>query len=566
MPDEIWFFTILVITLYGISVSKLPSRPLIRPLKSFKMAVDCILLITAVMTAIWFSPLYDSPWKDYGYDIADYKSIHPSFGTMADFDTLVAECHRRGLKVMMDAVFNHTSNQHAWFKEAIADRDSPYRDYYIIREGKLSKDGELMPPTNWTSSFTGSAWQRIGDTDEFYLHLFAPEQPDLNWENPDVRAEAVSILRFWLEKGVDGFRFDVFNMYSKVYPLKDDKSLLNFQKGTKYYVDGPKMHEYLKEMYDKALSYFDTYTVGESYIPDEEQALKYISQESGELDTIFDFEHFESDSRLKFLQIPFDLRRFKKGVIGPQLRFYGRGWNTLVLENHDNARSVSRFGINTRFWRYEAATLLALVTFMGWGTPFIYQGEEIGMTNSKFSGIDELRDPASHIVYDMLTGKYHVPGKAVFNLIRKGVRDHARTPMQWDDSVNAGFNRGAETWQSVNPEYKDINVKADLASKKSIYRFYQELFRIRQAEPVLLYGETIEYEPDSRRLVIYSRRYNGRRLLIIGNFCEKPSICRIPEDFIPDELDVRLSNYTRQTVRRELALRPYEAMLLEEKQ
>ena len=249
-------------------------------------------------TAIWFSPLYDSPWKDYGYDIADYRKIHPAFGTMEDFERLIAECHRRGLRVMMDAVFNHTSDQHAWFKAALADKDSPYRDYYMIREGRRDKEGELMPPTNWTSSFTGPAWERIEGTDEYYLHLFAPEQPDLNWENPKVREEMADVLRFWLEKGVDGFRFDVFNMISKVYPLRDDKNPLHFQKGTPFYVDGPRMHEFLQELNDRALSFYDTYTVGESYVPDEEHAHRYINEESGELDTIFDFEHLTSDNML----------------------------------------------------------------------------------------------------------------------------------------------------------------------------------------------------------------------------------------------------------------------------
>jgi oligo-1,6-glucosidase len=263
----------------------------------------------------------------------------------------MAECGRRGILVIMDMVLNHTSDQHPWFKEALADRNSPYRDYYIIREGKR-KGRKLLPPTNWTSSFTGSAWQRIEGTDEFYLHLFAPEQPDLNWENPAVRDEVISILKFWLDKGVSGFRFDVFNMYSKVYPLKDDRNPARFQKGTPYFVDGPRMHEFLREMNERALSLYDSYTVGESYIPDPEHASKYISEESGELDTIFDFEHLNSDNNLKFMPKAFDLRVFKKGLIEPQLRHHGSGWNTLVLENHDNPRSVSRFGINTRKYRY----------------------------------------------------------------------------------------------------------------------------------------------------------------------------------------------------------------------
>lgn len=518
-------------------------------------------------TAIWFSPLYASPWKDCGYDISDYRAIHPAFGTMDDFDRLVEECHSRGLKVIMDMVLNHTSDQHEWFKAALADKESPYRDYYIIREGRRSgKNGrKLLPPTNWTSSFTGSAWQRIGNTDEFYMHLFAPEQPDLNWENPAVRDEIIDILKFWLDKGVDGYRFDVFNMYSKVYPMEDDTSKLSFQKGTKYFVDGPRMHEFLKEMNDRALSLYDCFTVGESYIPDEEHAFRYIHEESGELDTIFDFEHLDSDNKLKFIQMPFSLRKFKKGLLEPQIRYHGEGWNTLVLENHDNARSVSRFGIDTKPWRYEAATFLAMITFLGWGTPFIYQGEEIGMTNSDFRSVDELKDPVSHFVYDMVTEQYHVPGKIAFRLIRNGVRDHARTPMQWDGSVNAGFNTGAEPWQCINPDYKAINVKADLESKNSIYRFYQRLLLIRKSEQALIYGQTIEYDPDNNKLITYSRTYEGRRFLIVGNFTGKTAVFNIPSDFRPDELEVLLSNYSHHTISDEMILRPYEAILFEER-
>ena len=516
------------------------------------------------VTAIWFSPLYASPWKDYGYDISDYKAIHPSFGTMEDFDRLMDECHTRGIRVIMDMVLNHTSDQHQWFKEAIADRNSPYRDYYIIREGKR-KGRKLLPPTNWTSSFTGSAWQRIGSTDEFYLHLFAPEQPDLNWENPAVRDEIIDILKFWLDKGVDGFRFDVFNMYSKVYPLRDDKRKIEFQKGVQYFVDGPRMHEFLKEMNDRALSLYDTFTVGESYIPDPEHAHRYIHEESGELDTIFDFDHLNADNVLKFMPKPFSLKRFKSGLFYPQIRYYGSGWNTLVLENHDCPRSVSRFGIRTDLRRYEAATFLAMVTFLGWGTPFIYQGEEIGMTNTDFRSMDELKDPVSHFVYDMVTKQYHMPASAAFRFILHGARDHARTPMQWDGSVNAGFNDGAEPWQCVNPAYKDINVEKDLRSVKSIYRFYQKLLALKKSVPALIYGETVEYDPDNRKIIAYSRSYQGKRYLVVGNFSGKTAKASIPADFEICDLSIALGNYDHNRIARELVLSPYEAILFEEK-
>ena len=517
-------------------------------------------------TAIWFSPLYASPWKDYGYDISDYKAIHPAFGTMEDFDELIRECHARGLRVMMDAVFNHTSNEHAWFKAALADKTSPYRDYYIIRKGKKDKEGKLIPPTNWTSSFTGPAWERIEGTDEYYLHLFAPEQPDLNWENPKVREEMAGILRFWLEKGVDGFRFDVFNMISKVYPFKDDKNPLHFQKGVQYYVDGPRMHEFLKELNDKALSLYDTYTVGESYTPDEEHAYRYINEESGELDTIFHFEHLAADNifGLKMIPKPFNLRQFKRGLIDTQLRYHGSGWNTLVLENHDQARCVSRFGIKKKY-RYEAATFLAMITYLGWGTPFIYQGQEIGMTNTDFKSRGEMKDPVTHFIFDLAKG-LHVPDSVSFRMMKGAARDNARTPMQWDASVNAGFNKGAEPWQCVNPDYKKINVSADLASDKSIYRFYHKLLALRKSEDTLIYGNTIEYYPDDRQVITYSRCYGDKRFLIVGNFSGVRADFIMPSDFELDELSIRMTNLGRSDaeIAEVLHLEPYEAILFEE--
>ena len=516
-------------------------------------------------TAIWFSPLYASPWKDYGYDISDYRAIHPAFGTMEDFDRLMDECKKRGLRVIMDMVLNHTSDRHAWFREALRDPKSKYRDYYIIRPGRR-KGKRLLPPTNWVSCFTGSAWARIEGTDDFYLHLFAPEQPDLNWENPAVRDEIVDIMRFWLEKGVAGFRFDVFNLYSKVWPLRDDKSLFRMQKGSGFFVDGPRMHEFLRELNTRALSDFDTYTVGESYLPDPEHAFRYIRRESGELDSIFDFEHLTCDNLfgLKFIPKPFSLLRFKLGLLGPQMRYFAKGWNTLVLENHDNPRSVSRFGIDTKRFRYEAATFLALVTFMGWGTPFIYQGEELGMTNADFTSIDQMKDPVSHFVFDTMTKTFPLPRGLAFRFIRYGARDHARTPMQWDDSANAGFNAGAEPWQCLNGDYREINAARDLRSDRSVYRFYQRLFAYRREQPLAIHGETRLHLPKSRRMLVYSREQDGKRLLVAGNFSGKTHTLRLPLSFRPDRLRIALSNYDGQTPAHEMQLRPYEAIVFEE--
>lgn len=514
------------------------------------------------VTAIWFSPLYKSPDYDYGYDISDYRDIDEKFGTMADFDRLMEECHKRDLKVIMDMVINHTSIEHRWFKEAISSPDSPYRDYYIIRKGKMVK-GKLLPPSNWASTFTGSAWERIGDTDEFYLHLFCREQADLNWENPKVRDEIIDILNFWLDKGVDGFRFDVFNMFSKVYPIRDDDDKKTSQKGSQYFIDGPRIHEFLKELNERSLSKYDSYTVGESYRPSPENARAYVKKENHELDTIFDFAHLESDNigGLKFFKKPFNLPQFKKGLFDPQRDNYKDGWNTLVLENHDNPRSVSRFSIDTKHYRYEAATMLATVTYMGFGIPYIYMGQEIGMVNCDFRNIDEMKDPVSHFVYDLMHG-YGMPGKLAFSFIRYGARDHARVPMAWDDSLNGGFNKGKQPWQCVNPAYKDINVAKDLSSGKSIYRFYQKLLEIKKNDPVAIYGETKEYDHDNRKIVAYSREYEGRKLFIIANFSKKETAYQPDPQFIKGK--VLLNNY--DDLKRDetkVSLKPYQAIVME---
>ena len=512
-------------------------------------------------TAIWFSPLYKSPDYDYGYDISDYKAIDEKFGTMEDFDRLLEECHKRGLKVIMDMVINHTSTEHPWFREAVSSPDSPYRDYYIIRKGKI-ENGSLLPPSNWESTFTGSAWERIGDSDEFYLHLFFKEQADLNWENPEVRKEIVDILNFWLDKGVDGFRFDVFNMFSKVYPIRDDDSKDSFQKGAPYYVDGPRMHEFLKELNEKSFSFYDILTVGESFHPSAEDAREYVRESNGELDAIFSFGHLDSDNigGKKFFPKPFDLRQFKKGLFDPQRAAYGEGWNTLVLENHDNPRSVNRFSIDVKRYRYEAATMLATVMYMGFGTPFIYMGQEVGLTNCDFQNIDEMKDPVSHFVYELMTG-YGMPKWLAFRFIKYGARDHSRVPIAWDDSVGGGFNKGHEPWQCLNPLYSEINVAKDLESQKSVYRFYQKLLRLRKKHEECLWGETREYDHESRRIIAYSRMYRGKRLFICANFSKHTTIYKLPEDVKNNK--IILNNYEALGRNgRKVRLRPYQAVVL----
>ena len=521
-------------------------------------------------TAIWFSPLYKSPDYDYGYDVSDYKAIDEKFGTMEEFDRLVRECHRRDLKVIMDMVINHTSTEHSWFKEAISSPGSPYRDYYIIRKGRI-EGANVIPPSNWESTFTGSAWERIGDSDDFYLHLFCKEQADLNWENPDVRREMIDILNFWFEKGVDGFRFDVFNMFSKVYPIQDDTSKDSFQKGAPYYVDGPRMHEFLKELNEKSFSLYDSFTVGESFHPSEEAAREYVREENGELDAIFSFGHLDSDNigGKKFFPKPFDLLQFKDGFFNPQRAAYGEGWNTLVLENHDNPRCVNRFSINVAKYRYEAATMLAVVTYMGFGTPFIYMGQEAGLVNCDFKSIDEMMDPVSHFVYDLMTG-YGMPKWLAFRFIKYGARDHSRVPIAWNDSANGGFNDGHKPWQCVNPKYLEINIKKDIESENSVYRFYRKLLRIRKAHEEAILGETREYAHENRRVIAYSRIHQGKKLFICANFSKYTTIYNFPDEL--SKYKIVLNNYQVDgrperlpfvgKKEQKLILKPYQAVVL----
>ncbi|MBQ0167975.1 MAG: alpha-glucosidase [Treponema sp.] len=516
------------------------------------------------ITAIWFSPLYKSPDCDYGYDIADYRDIDPKFGTLDEFKVMLKECHVRGIKVVMDMVLNHSSTEHWWFQEALRDKNSPYRDYYIIREGK-KKSGKVYPPTNWDSTFTGSAWERIKDTDEYYLHMFCVEQADLNWENEKVRQECADIFNFWLDMGVDGFRLDVFNMWSKEYPLRDGKKKVSGT-GQEFVVDGPRMHEFLHEMYEKSWSKYDCYTVGESFDPHEEDAKRYVAKESQELDTIFNFAHFSSDNKagLKYFKKRFDLPAFKQGLFGPQMKNFETGWNTLVLENHDNPRSVSRFGIDTKKFRYEAATFLPTITFLGFGTPFIYQGEEIGMTNTVLKSIDDCMDPVSHFVYNLMKHK-GIPGFIALNLVRYGSRDHARVPMQWNDSVNGGFNTGAKPWQCPNTKENiaEINAEKDMKSDRSVFRFYQKVIALKKDERAAVYGKPELFAADDKQIVSFTRTLeDGSGLFVFGNFSNKNAKYVLSAELAARAKEEVLSNYDTHMVNGgTYTLRPYEVLV-----
>ena len=511
------------------------------------------------VTAIWFSPLYKSPDYDYGYDIADYRDIDPKFGTLDDFKKMLKLCHEKDIKVIMDIAINHTSTEHEWFKKAIADTNSPYRDYYIIRQGKRTTK-KLLPPTNWDSTFTGSAWENINGTDDFYLHLFCVEQADLNWDNQKVRDEAVEIFNYWFDMGVDGFRLDVFNMFSKVYPLKDAKKKIAGT-GGEYYIDGPRMHEFLKELNERSFSKYDSYTVGESYSPHEEDAKAYVKKENHELDTIFNFAHLDSDNMSKFFKKKFSLKKFKEGLLGPQIANYHDGWNTLVLENHDCPRSNSRFDIDVKKYHYEASTMLPAVTFLGFGTPFIYMGEEFGMSNVYFNSIDECKDPVSHFIYNTFTG-YHLPKWFAMKCVNFGARDMARVPMRWDETINNGFNKGQSPWQDPRIPLVDVSLEKDLSNEKSVFRFYQKVLNIKKNETAAIHGDVTEFNHDDNQIIAYLRKYENEGLFVFANFSSKTKTYSIPIEVAKQNNEIILTNYDINEIRETVDLRPYEVVVL----
>ena len=514
------------------------------------------------INAIWFSPLYESPNKDYGYDISDYYKISPAFGTNEEFKELIDACHKRGIRVIMDTVFNHTSNEHPWFKDAISNPDSPYRDYYIFRKGV--KNGiSIEPPNNWTSVFTGSAWEKVpGSQDDFYLHLFTKEQPDLNWDNPKVREEVARVFAYYCELGVDGFRMDVFNVFSKVAGLPMDNVFAS-NKGRKYYVDGPHMHEYLHELNEKVFSKYDTFVVGESFAPSKENAMKYVDEKSEEIDAIFNFAHLQSDCRgTTFLRKRFNLKQFKDGISNPQRNDFGKGWNTLVLENHDNPRSISRFGINANDYRYEAATMLPIAAFLGWGTPFIYEGEEIGMTDCLFSDIDECKDPVSHFVFNIMK-KLPISEYKRMIMISEGARDNARTPMQWSSNPYGGFST-VNPWMKINPNYKTINVEDDLKSERSIYRFYQKVIGLKKSNKTAIYGDFLELNHQDNDVYSYLRTLGKDHLFVLANFRDREAEYKIPKKLFGKELKPVLSNYADVDPKDSMiVLAPYQATVYE---
>jgi oligo-1,6-glucosidase len=513
------------------------------------------------VNVIWLSPVYQSPNDDNGYDISDYRDIMDVFGSLSDWEDLLANMHQRGIKLVMDLVVNHTSDEHPWFIEARKSRDNPYRDYYIWRPGKDSRE-----PNNWKSFFSGSAWQYDEATGEYYLHLFSRKQPDLNWENPRVRAEMFDMMHWWLKKGIDGFRMDVINMISKV-PGLPDAPVLNhdpYQFGGQYFMNGPRLLEFLGEMKQEVLSHYDILTVGETPFVTPEYAIRITHEETGYLNMLFQFEHMDLDAdrnggSSRDSVKPWSLIDLKQVMTRWQKNLEGKSWNSNYLSNHDQPRSVSRFGDDGQY-RVESAKLLATFVHMLQGTPFVYQGEEIGMTNVKFDSIEDYRDIETLNMYREFVEKKGIDHQAVMAIIHAKGRDNARTPMQWDDRKHAGFTTGAP-WIKVNPNYKAINVERAIADRNSIFYYYQKLILLRQKNPVIVYGAYELILEDHEDIYAFTRTLQDERLLVILNFSRNTPFFRLPTHIAFSEKELLISNYPVDPNEdiRQLTLQPYEA-------
>ncbi|WP_035121014.1 glycoside hydrolase family 13 protein [Cohnella panacarvi] len=508
---------------------------------------------------VWLSPVYKSPNDDMGYDISDYEAIMDEFGTMGDWEALLEGLHARGIKLIMDLVVNHSSDEHRWFEESRKSKDNPYRDYYFWRPGKAPG----VEPNNWVSVFSGSAWQYDETTDEYFLHLFSKKQPDLNWENPKLRADVYKMMKFWLDKGIDGFRMDVINFISKADGLPDAASGGRYEWGGEFFMCGPRIHEYLREMNEQALSGYDAMTVGEMPGVTPEQAVQFTNPDNKEVNMVFQFETMDIDSGEggKWNVKPWRLADLKAVTNKWQYGLNGKGWNSLYLNNHDQPRIVSRFGNDSAEYRKLSAKLLATFNHTLQGTPYIYQGEEIGMTNVKFASIDDYKDVETLNYYREAVHERGEPAERVMASIYAKGRDNARTPIQWDDSEQAGFTTGTP-WLAVNPNYLDINVAESLRDPDSIFRYYQRLIRLRKQHPILIYGDYEIVAEDHEQIYAYTRTWQGETWLVLLNFSADEARFELPEALQAcSEGELTLSNYAdaHGGPLKGLTLRAYEA-------
>ncbi|MEZ8060341.1 alpha,alpha-phosphotrehalase [Vibrio splendidus] len=506
--------------------------------------------------AIWLTPVYASPMIDNGYDISDYYAINPQFGTMEDFDLLLSEAHQRGIRIVMDIVVNHTSTEHAWFQSALGDKNSPYRDYYIWKD---PVDGQA--PTNWQSKFGGNAWELDEATGQYFLHLFAKEQADLNWENPVVREEVKDVISFWAEKGVDGFRLDVINLISKQQDFPND----DIGDGRRFYTDGPRVHEYLKEISEAVFQKYGSVTVGEMSSTTLEHCQQYSNVDNSELSMVFNFHHLKVDytNGEKWTNAPFDFLQLKSIFNHWQTGLNGKGWGALFWCNHDQPRVVSRLG-NDQQYRVESAKMLAASVHMMQGTPYIYQGEEIGMTNPGYTEISQYRDVESTNMYDIMVNRDGVAHQDMMAILAQKSRDNSRTPMQWNSETYAGFSL-SQPWLDVANNYTEINAEQALEDKDSVFYFYKSLIELRKEVSVITHGSYQDLLPEHPSVFAYSRESEGQTLLCINNYYGEACQVELPNELDLDEAQLLLGNYPEDPSPvsvNTMILRPYETRIL----
>ncbi|MEN3761132.1 alpha,alpha-phosphotrehalase [Aeromonas veronii] len=509
-------------------------------------------LKTLGVDALWLTPVYVSPQVDNGYDIADYLAIDPAYGTMNDFEALLAAAHARDIRIVMDIVVNHTSTEHAWFKSALGDKNSPYRDYYIWKD---PVEGGV--PNNWHSKFGGSAWELDKATGQYYLHLFAREQADLNWENPAVRAEVKNIIHFWAKKGVDGFRLDVINLISKDQRFPSDDS----GDGRRFYTDGPRIHEFLQDVSRDVFAPVGAMTVGEMSSTSLEHCQRYGALDGSELSMVFNFHHLKVDypNGDKWTKAPFDFLELKRIFNHWQSGMHGKGWSALFWCNHDQPRIVSRFG-NEGEHRVVAAKMLASTLHGLQGTPYIYQGEEIGMTNPGYQRIDDYQDVESRNIFAIKQAEGMSEAEILAILGAKS-RDNSRTPMQWSAAANAGFTNGTP-WLKPAANYSEINAEAALADQNSVFWHYRDLIALRKAYPIFTQGDYQELLTGHPQIWAYARRANGQTLLVVSNFYGEPVEFALPAELQSGQGRLLLGNYPDSPAQPQSGmLRPYESLI-----
>lgn len=516
------------------------------------------------VNVLWLNPIYESPMVDNGYDISDYYKIADCYGTMEDFENLLKEAHDAGIKIIMDLAVCASSIEHKWFKESKKSRDNKYSDYYIWKDPK--EDGSA--PNNWGSIFgSGSAWEYVEERGQYYLHLFAVEQPDLNWENPDLRNEVYENMEFWLKKGIDGFRLDSISLISKKQDFPDDPAAGENGYGSPYFgaSNGPRVHEFLQEMYEKVLSKYDVMTVGEATRTPVDKALLYCQPERKELNMVFQFDHMHVDYGKfgRYSDLKFKLSDLKEAMFLWQKSLNGVGWNSLYWDNHDQPRFVSRFGNDDSKYRKLSATMLATVLFFQQGTPFIYQGDEIGMTNVAFDSIDSYKDIEAHNMY-LKFSNMGLSNDEIMSYIHNKSRDNARTPMQWNSNLFAGFSC-VDPWIELNPNYSKINVENDMNSDFSIHDYYKKLIKYRKGNEIVRDGDFKEIGLEDSDIFCYTRTYKGKTLLVLGSFSDKKVCYNVPNNLQKFKRELVISNYDGNIEQNKdastLYLRPYEALV-----